>query len=72
VPPVALAVPRHGWFNLHFSLLPGVAGRGAVQHAVLHGDELTGAAVFQLEEGLDTGPVYGSLVEKIGAPRHCR
>ena len=66
VPPVALAVPRHGWINLHFSLLPAWRGAAPVQHAVLHGDELTGAAVFQLEEGLDTGPVYGSLVEKIG------
>jgi methionyl-tRNA formyltransferase len=67
VPPVALAVPRHGWINLHFSLLPAWRGAAPVQHAVLHGDELTGAAVFQLEEGLDTGPVYGTLVEKIGA-----
>jgi len=66
VPPVALAVPRHGWINLHFSLLPAWRGAAPVQHAVLHGDELTGAAVFQLEEGLDTGPVYGTLVEKIG------
>jgi methionyl-tRNA formyltransferase len=66
VPPAALAIPTHGWVNLHFSLLPAWRGAAPVQHAVLHGDELTGAAVFQLEEGLDTGPVYGTLVEKIG------
>jgi len=65
VPPAALAVPKHGWINLHFSLLPAWRGAAPVQHAVLHGDEVTGAAVFQLEEGLDTGPVYGSLVEPI-------
>src|SRR5690606_39558445 len=37
-----------------------------VQHAILRGDELTGASVFQLEEGLDTGPVYGTVTEPIG------
>jgi methionyl-tRNA formyltransferase len=36
-----------------------------VQHAVLHGDEVTGASVFELEAGLDTGPVYGTLTEEI-------
>jgi methionyl-tRNA formyltransferase len=66
VPAPALAVPRHGWLNLHFSLLPAWRGAAPVQHAVLHGDEMTGASVFELEEGLDTGPVYATLVEKIG------
>ena len=65
VPPSALAVPRLGWINLHFSLLPAWRGAAPVQHAILHGDELTGAAVFQLEKGLDTGPVFGSLTEPI-------
>lgn len=65
VPPVALEIPRHGWINLHFSLLPAWRGAAPVQHAVLHGDELTGASVFQLEEGLDTGPVYGTVTDEI-------
>ncbi|PWR13993.1 methionyl-tRNA formyltransferase [Micromonospora sicca] len=65
VPPVALEVPRYGWINLHFSLLPAWRGAAPVQHAVLHGDELTGASVFQLEQGLDTGPVYGTLTDEI-------
>ncbi|SCG59955.1 methionyl-tRNA formyltransferase [Micromonospora echinaurantiaca] len=65
VPPAALEIPRHGWVNLHFSLLPAWRGAAPVQHAVLHGDELTGASVFQLEEGLDTGPVYGTLTDEI-------
>lgn len=65
VPPVALEIPRHGWINLHFSLLPAWRGAAPVQHAVLHGDELTGASVFQLEAGLDTGPVYGTLTDQI-------
>jgi methionyl-tRNA formyltransferase len=66
VPPAALEIPRFGWVNLHFSLLPAWRGAAPVQHAVLHGDELTGASVFRLEEGLDTGPVYGTLTEPIG------
>jgi methionyl-tRNA formyltransferase len=65
VPPVALQIPRHGWINLHFSLLPAWRGAAPVQHAMMHGDELTGASVFQLEEGLDTGPVYGTQTEPI-------
>jgi methionyl-tRNA formyltransferase len=66
VPPAALEIPRHGWVNLHFSLLPAWRGAAPVQHAVLRGDEVTGASVFQLEEGLDTGPIFGTLAEPIG------
>jgi methionyl-tRNA formyltransferase len=65
VPVAALEIPRHGWVNLHFSLLPAWRGAAPVQHAVLHGDEVTGASVFELEAGLDTGPVYGTVTETI-------
>ena len=65
VPPAALVIPRHGWVNLHFSLLPAWRGAAPVQHAILHGDEVTGATTFLLEEGLDTGPVLGTLTEEI-------
>ena len=65
VPLAALEIPRHGWVNLHFSLLPAWRGAAPVQHAILHGDEITGASVFRLEEGLDTGPVFGTLTEPI-------
>ena len=65
VPPAALAIPAHGWVNLHFSLLPAWRGAAPVPHALLRGDELTGASVFQLEEGLDTGPVYGTVTEPV-------
>lgn len=65
VPLPALAIPRQGWVNLHFSLLPAWRGAAPVQHAILHGDEITGASVFQLEEGLDTGPVFGTVTESI-------
>jgi methionyl-tRNA formyltransferase len=66
IPPAALEVPRHGWVNLHFSLLPAWRGAAPVQHAIMAGDDVTGAATFQIEKGLDTGPVYGTLTEAIG------
>jgi methionyl-tRNA formyltransferase len=65
IPAAALAVPRHGWVNLHFSLLPAWRGAAPVQHAILHGDEITGASTFEIEAGLDTGPVYGVVTEEI-------
>ncbi|GAB7189751.1 methionyl-tRNA formyltransferase [Kineococcus sp. NUM-3379] len=67
VPRAALDVPRQGWVNLHFSLLPAWRGAAPVQRAVMAGDAVTGACTFLLEEGLDTGPVLGSLSEQVGA-----
>ncbi len=65
LPTPALEVPRHGWVNLHFSLLPAWRGAAPVQHAILHGDEITGASTFRIEAGLDTGPVFGVVTETI-------
>ncbi|RJK96741.1 methionyl-tRNA formyltransferase [Vallicoccus soli] len=65
VPRAALDVPRHGWVNLHFSLLPAWRGAAPVQRALLAGDDVTGASTFRLEEGLDTGPVYGVVTEQV-------
>ncbi|GGS54381.1 methionyl-tRNA formyltransferase [Planobispora rosea] len=67
LPQTALDVPRHGWINLHFSLLPAWRGAAPVQHAVLHGDEITGATTFQIVRELDAGPVYGMVTEEIRA-----
>ncbi|MEU5537808.1 methionyl-tRNA formyltransferase [Streptomyces sp. NPDC020362] len=65
LPRAALDIPAHGWVNLHFSLLPAWRGAAPVQHAVMAGDEITGAATFLIEEGLDSGPVYGTVTEEI-------
>ncbi|UED83003.1 methionyl-tRNA formyltransferase [Streptomyces profundus] len=65
LPKAALEIPARGWVNLHFSLLPAWRGAAPVQHAVLAGDEVTGASTFLIEEGLDSGPVYGVLTEEI-------
>ncbi|MEO6501259.1 MAG: methionyl-tRNA formyltransferase [Jatrophihabitantaceae bacterium] len=61
----ALSMPRHGWVNLHFSLLPAWRGAAPVQHAVLHGDDTTGASTFLIGPGLDDGPVFGVLTERV-------
>ncbi|WP_432092460.1 methionyl-tRNA formyltransferase [Streptomyces sp. bgisy100] len=65
LPLAALEIPAHGWVNLHFSLLPAWRGAAPVQHALLAGDEMTGATTFLIEEGLDSGPVYGVLTEHV-------
>ncbi|MER7870668.1 methionyl-tRNA formyltransferase [Streptomyces cellulosae] len=65
LPKAALDIPAHGWVNLHFSLLPAWRGAAPVQHAIMAGDEITGATTFLIEEGLDSGPVYGTVTEEI-------
>ena len=67
IPPEVLALPRHGWWNLHFSLLPRWRGATPVQHALLHGDEVTGLSVFQMDEGLDTGRILAVRERRIRA-----
>ncbi len=67
IPQAALDLPAHGWVNLHFSLRPAWRGAAPVQHAIMAGDEITGASTFRIEAGLDTGPVFGTVTEPIGA-----
>ncbi|MFM9878167.1 MAG: methionyl-tRNA formyltransferase [Rhodoglobus sp.] len=61
-----LSLPRLGWINLHFSLLPRWRGAAPVQRAIMAGDDITGASVFQLVEELDAGAVYGRVTEAVG------
>jgi methionyl-tRNA formyltransferase len=65
LPRAALDIPPLGWVNLHFSLLPAWRGAAPVQHAILHGDDITGATTFRLVEELDAGPVLGVVTEPI-------
>lgn len=66
VPPGTLEIPRHGWVNLHFSLLPELRGAAPAQRAVLAGRRQTGMSVFRLEKGLDTGDVIAAAPTAIG------
>jgi len=65
LPQAALDIPAHGWVNLHFSVLPAWRGAAPVQHAILRGDDITGATTFRIVKELDAGPVFGSLTEPI-------
>jgi methionyl-tRNA formyltransferase len=65
IPQAALDVPAHGWVNLHFSILPAWRGAAPVQHAILHGDDVTGASTFSVVAELDAGAVYGVLTEPV-------
>jgi len=65
LPQSALDIPPYGWVNLHFSLLPAWRGAAPVQHAVLHGDDITGATTFRIVKELDAGPVFGVVTEPV-------
>ncbi|WP_345750729.1 methionyl-tRNA formyltransferase [Microbacterium rhizophilus] len=62
-----LSLPPHGWINLHFSLLPRWRGAAPVQRALMAGDRVTGAAVFQLVPELDAGDVFGEIRYEVPA-----
>ncbi|WP_085529581.1 methionyl-tRNA formyltransferase [Kocuria massiliensis] len=63
LPSRALDALEHGWINLHFSVLPAWRGAAPVQRALMAGERELGASVFQIEKGMDTGPVYKTLTE---------
>jgi methionyl-tRNA formyltransferase len=65
LPQRVLDIPRHGWVNLHFSLLPAWRGAAPVQHAILAGDQMTGATTFQIVLELDAGPIFATVTEPI-------
>ena len=65
LPRSVLDIPRHGWVNLHFSLLPAWRGAAPVQHALWAGDEITGATTFRIVPALDAGPTYGVMTEAV-------
>jgi methionyl-tRNA formyltransferase len=62
----ALAVPRHGLVNIHFSLLPRWRGAAPVERAILAGDDRSGVSLMVLDEGLDTGPILATHGTPIG------
>jgi methionyl-tRNA formyltransferase len=65
LPATVLQMVPHGWVNLHFSLLPTWRGASPVQHAILAGDEVTGATTFLIVPELDAGPVFGHMTYEV-------
>ncbi|CAB4669607.1 MAG: methionyl-tRNA formyltransferase [Actinobacteria bacterium] len=58
IPLEILTIPKFGFLNIHFSLLPAWRGAAPVQRAILNGDKVSGISIFKLDPGMDTGPVY--------------
>ena len=58
LPEFILSQPKYGFINLHFSLLPKLRGAAPAQRAIIEGVTETGVTVFQLDSGMDTGPIY--------------
>ena len=58
LPESILSLPKKGFLNLHFSLLPAYRGAAPAQRALHNGEEITGVTVFQLDKGMDTGPIF--------------
>ena len=65
LPESILSLPKKGFINLHFSLLPLYRGAAPVQRAIQNGETQTGVTVFQLDKGMDTGPIYVSAQQNI-------
>lgn len=65
LPEHILKIPRHGFLNMHFSLLPLYRGAAPVQRALEHGEHSTGVTVFLLDKGMDTGPIYSQIEVEI-------
>ncbi len=66
LPADVLAIPRYGCLNIHASLLPRWRGAAPIQRAIAAGDTQTGIALMQMEEGLDTGPIWSMTATDIG------
>ena len=60
-----LGIPKHGWLNIHYSLLPKWRGAAPVQRSLMAGDTETGVTIFQLDEGMDTGPIHSQVAANI-------
>ena len=60
-----LELPKYGWYNIHYSLLPKYRGAAPVQHALISGEKTTGVTIFKLDDGMDTGPVASQVTTEI-------
>jgi len=63
--PNLLTIPTQGWLNVHYSLLPKYPGASPVQQALLEGDSASGVTIFQLDEGIDSGPILTQSMTQI-------
>ena len=52
-----LEIPKYGWINIHYSLLPKLRGAAPIQRAIMDNETSTGISIMKINEGLDSGPV---------------
>jgi methionyl-tRNA formyltransferase len=67
IPRAVFSWPRFGTVNAHFSLLPKFRGAAPVQWALIRGEKITGVSLFQIEESLDTGPLFSQRSVEVSA-----
>ena len=67
LPPALLAIPRHGFINVHASLLPRWRGAAPIQRSIEAGDDTTGVTIMRVDNQLDHGPVLSMLSTPIGS-----
>ncbi|WP_437669468.1 methionyl-tRNA formyltransferase [Sorangium sp. So ce131] len=66
LPRAVLDAPRRGCMNLHASILPRYRGAAPITWAIVGGEAETGISLMQMDEGMDTGPVYAVHRTPIG------
>ena len=60
-----LDIPKYGWINIHYSLLPKFRGAAPIQRAIMDGENLTGITIMKMNEKLDAGPICNQYSIKI-------
>ncbi|MFA5652935.1 MAG: methionyl-tRNA formyltransferase [Desulfomonilia bacterium] len=58
IPEEMLAIPAHGFINVHASLLPAFRGAAPINRAILAGCATTGVSIMEIDSGMDSGPVF--------------
>jgi methionyl-tRNA formyltransferase len=65
LPGALLAIPKHGFLNVHASVLPQWRGAAPIQRAIEAGDRVTGATIMRVDEELDHGPMLSIVTTEI-------
>ncbi|HUP48289.1 MAG TPA: methionyl-tRNA formyltransferase [Thermoanaerobaculia bacterium] len=66
LPGSLLEIPRHGFLNVHASLLPKYRGAAPIQRAIEAGETATGVTIMRVDEELDHGPMIETVALEIG------
>ena len=59
-----LNIPKYGWINIHYSLLPKFRGAAPIQRAIMENEKFTGISIMKINESLDAGPICNQYTLK--------